>query len=33
MRRIRLDDGVFNKMVATDREISTYDRFINAQKG
>ena len=32
MRRIRLDDGVFNKIVATDREISTYDRFINVQK-
>jgi neutral trehalase len=33
MRRIRLDDGVFNKIVGTDREISTYDRFINVQKG
>lgn len=33
MRKIRLDDGVFNKIVATDREISSYERFINAQKG
>lgn len=33
MRKIRLDDGVFNKIVGTDREISSYERFINAQKG
>lgn len=33
MRKIRLDDGVFNKIVATDREISSYERFINTQKG
>lgn len=33
MRKIRLDDGVFNKIVATDREISSYERFINVQKG
>lgn len=33
MRKIRLDDGVFNKIVGTDREISAYWRFINSQKG
>ena len=33
MRKIRLDDGVFNRMVGTDREISSYERFINLQKG
>ena len=33
MRKIRLDDGVFNKIVGSDREISSYERFINTQKG
>lgn len=33
MRKIRLDDGVFNRMIGTDREISSYERFINLQKG
>ena len=33
MRKIRFNDGVFNRIIASDREFSGYDRFINTQKG
>ena len=32
MRTIRLAEGVFNKIVGTDREISPYERFMNVEK-
>lgn len=33
MRKIRLDDGVFNRIVGNDREIPGYQRFVNLQEG
>jgi hypothetical protein len=33
MRKIKFDDGVFNRIIGSDREISSYDRFSNVQKG
>ena len=32
MRKIKHDDGVFNRMVGSDREIPSFDRFIMLQK-
>ena len=32
MRKIQLDDGVFNKIVGTERKISSYWHFCNIQK-
>lgn len=32
MRKIRLDDGVFNRIVGSDREHSSVNQFINVQK-
>ena len=33
MKKIRHDDGVFNRIIGNEREISAFDRFINQQKG
>ena len=32
MRQIKLAEGVFNKIVGTNRDVSSYDHFINIEK-